>query len=140
MVKENTSALNNPKAPDPFFHFEIVIIKRRNRQQFRKIASKNVPRAGVSSGSFGSPTRHLSEAPLVAGLTQEGVTISPTWQFRHTPKGLSPSMDQAAAEDDWCQEPWELLAAQPWGPSMASSQQHPPMGQLLGYLLSQEEM
>lgn len=45
-------------------------------------------------------------------------------------------MDQAAGADDWSQELWELLAAQPQGPSMASSHQHPPMYQLLGYVIS----
>lgn len=41
-------------------------------------------------------------------------------------------MDQAAVADDRSQEPW--------GPSMASSHQHLPLYQLLGYLLSPKEM
>lgn len=89
MVKEKTSAHNNPKAPGPFLHFEIIIIKRRKCQQFREIASKNVPRAGVSSGSFGPPTRHLPEAPLVAELTQEGLASVPHGNS-DTSKQLSP--------------------------------------------------
>lgn len=79
----------------------------------------------------------------MAELTQEGVGISPILNMTIQPYihgAVTMYMDQAAGADDWGQEPWELLAAQPWGPSMASSHQHPPMCQLLGYLLSQKEM
>lgn len=56
----------------------------------------------------------------MAELTQEGVGNSNVH-----PRAVTKCMVQAVVADDWSQELWELLAAQPWDPSMASSHQHP---------------
>ena len=58
----------------------------------------------------------------------------------HTQGAVTTCMVQTAGAEVWSEEPRELLVAQPWGPSMASSHRHPPMYQLLGYLSSQKEM